>query len=253
MATPCAHGKKKGGGERTPIGVGQHLTPVALHSDRAGKDPGCGPWTAPLIDNPDYKGPWYPPMIANPAYKGEFVPRQIDNPEYFEDKEPWKSLAPIGAVALELWSMDKDVLFDNILITRDVSSAVRFADLTWAVRHKAEAKKRDEQIDDAFRTGLGDSWQDQLTLYLRKASVFVDRNLLPVCVATFFVVATMLALCCMPWRRAPSPGPSAGDGAGPSGSTKASTKEAEGPAGGGDDKAKSPVGKVTRRTPKAAE
>lgn len=31
---------------------------------------GCGPWAAPLVDNPLYKGKWSAPKIPNPEYKG---------------------------------------------------------------------------------------------------------------------------------------------------------------------------------------
>ena len=44
---------------------------------------GCGPWKAPMIDNPAYKGKWRAPLIANPAYKGKWAPRRIANPAYF--------------------------------------------------------------------------------------------------------------------------------------------------------------------------
>ena len=55
---------------------------------------GCGPWTRPLKDNPDYKGKWFPKMITNPDYRGQWVPRMIPNPKYFEDLEPFK-MTPI--------------------------------------------------------------------------------------------------------------------------------------------------------------
>ena len=29
---------------------------------------GCGEWTRPMIQNPNYKGKWKPPMIDNPDY-----------------------------------------------------------------------------------------------------------------------------------------------------------------------------------------
>lgn len=52
--------------------------------------PGCGKWTPPPIENPNYKGKWVPPLIDNPNYKGEWKPRRIVNPDYFEDKNPFK-------------------------------------------------------------------------------------------------------------------------------------------------------------------
>jgi hypothetical protein len=37
--------------------------------------PGCGAWTAPMINNPSYDGPWIPPRIKNPVYKVSETPR----------------------------------------------------------------------------------------------------------------------------------------------------------------------------------
>lgn len=47
------------------------------------------------------------PKIANPAYKGPWAPRKIENPNYFEDKTP-SNFEPIGAVGIEIWTMQKD-------------------------------------------------------------------------------------------------------------------------------------------------
>eukprot|EP00096_Caligus_rogercresseyi_P016821 TRINITY_DN982_c0_g1_i11.p1 TRINITY_DN982_c0_g1~~TRINITY_DN982_c0_g1_i11.p1 ORF type:complete len:393 (-),score=160.24 TRINITY_DN982_c0_g1_i11:683-1861(-) len=79
--------------------------------------PGCGVWKRPLIDNPLYKGKWRAPLINNPNYKGKWKPRKIPNPNYFHDPEPFTSMAPLGAVGIELWSMSEDIYFDNILVT----------------------------------------------------------------------------------------------------------------------------------------
>ena len=66
--------------------------------------PGCGPWTRPNIENPQYRGKWRPRMINNPNYRGQWVPRMIPNPGYFEDLEPFK-MTPIVSVrlGLEYW------------------------------------------------------------------------------------------------------------------------------------------------------
>ncbi|ANB11923.1 calnexin [Sugiyamaella lignohabitans] len=83
---------------------------------------GCGVWEAPKIRNPAYKGKWVQPQIENPDYKGEWEPRQIANPNYFEDSRP-SDLEPIGAVGFELWTMQNDILFDNIYIGHSVAAA----------------------------------------------------------------------------------------------------------------------------------
>jgi len=98
---------------------------------------GCGEWTAPMINNPDYKGKWTPPLIANPNYKGIWKPKRIDNPDYFEDNNPF-AMKSIAAVGLELWSMQSNILFDNIIIADDVSTIAQWTAQTWDIKNVNE-------------------------------------------------------------------------------------------------------------------
>ncbi|XP_065886085.1 calnexin-like [Dysidea avara] len=97
---------------------------------------GCGEWKPPLIANPDYKGKWSAPLMDNPLYQGIWKPRRIPNPAFFEDNNPYKSMTPIGAIALELWTMSKDVHFDNFIITSSHAAASSLAAAGW--RYKME-------------------------------------------------------------------------------------------------------------------
>ncbi|CAG8955455.1 hypothetical protein HYFRA_00010321 [Hymenoscyphus fraxineus] len=98
---------------------------------------GCGKWEKPMIKNPAYKGKWTAPFIDNPAYKGVWAPRKIANPAYFEEKTP-SNLEPMGAIGFELWTMDKDIMFDNIYIGHSVEDAAKFADETFNEKHPLE-------------------------------------------------------------------------------------------------------------------
>lgn len=106
---------------------------------------GCGPWTKPMIKNPDYKGKWSAPYIDNPAYKGVWAPRKIKNPDYFEDKNP-ANFEPIGAIGYEIWTMQKDILFDNIYIGHSVEDARKLAEETFFKKHPVE-----EALEEAER------------------------------------------------------------------------------------------------------
>lgn len=107
---------------------------------------GCGKWDAPLIPNPDYKGPWSAPRIPNPEYKGEWKPHQIPNPAYFEDKHPHR-FEPIGAVGFEIWTMQSDLLFDNIYLGYSEQEAKEFAKETFEEKRKLEvASKQEEKV-----------------------------------------------------------------------------------------------------------
>jgi hypothetical protein len=42
-------------------------------------------------------------------------PRKIKNPDFYEDKHP-SNLEAMGAIGFEIWTMQSDILFDNIYI-----------------------------------------------------------------------------------------------------------------------------------------
>ena len=105
---------------------------------------GCGEWVRPVIRNPAYKGKWTAPLIDNPEYKGVWEPRTIANPNYFEDKSP-ADFNPIGGVGFELWTMDEDILFDNIYIGHDPSQAKAFAAETFDQKIKIEQRQEDKE------------------------------------------------------------------------------------------------------------
>lgn len=101
---------------------------------------GCGKWSKPLKLNPAYKGKWNAPMIDNPDYKGPWAPRKIPNPSHFEDKTP-SNFEPMGAIGFELWTMTKDILFDNIYIGHSVQDAEKLQKETFDVKKKIETEE----------------------------------------------------------------------------------------------------------------
>jgi calnexin len=103
---------------------------------------GCGPWVRPRISNPAYKGKWSAPLIDNPDYKGVWAPRKIPNPGFFEDLLP-ANFEKIGAVGFEIWTMQKDILFDNIYIGHSVADAQSLAAETWEIKYKAEKEQEE--------------------------------------------------------------------------------------------------------------
>ena len=99
-----------------------------------------GEWSAPKIPNPDYKGPWHPKMIPNPKYKGEWKPERIPNPEFVDDPNLYaRTMAFIG---LDLWQVKSGTLFDNFIVTDDVSECEAHAKY-WKPRFDGE--KKDEK------------------------------------------------------------------------------------------------------------
>ncbi|KAK0618365.1 Calreticulin family-domain-containing protein [Bombardia bombarda] len=133
---------------------------------------GCGPWTKPMKKNPDFKGKWTAPFIDNPAYKGVWEPRKIKNPEYFDDKTP-ANFEPMGAI----WTMQNNILFDNIYIGHSVEDARKLADETFFKKHPLEelaelADKPKEEEKPASPSDL--KFADDPVLYIKeKVELFV--------------------------------------------------------------------------------
>ncbi|KAK9240174.1 Calreticulin family-domain-containing protein [Lipomyces kononenkoae] len=111
---------------------------------------GCGTWTAPSILNPKYKGKWVQPRIPNPDYKGPWTPREIPNPDYYEDEKP-ANLEPIGAIGFELWTMQNDILFDNIYVGHSLEEAEKIGNATYVVKveiEQAEEKASRPKVEE---------------------------------------------------------------------------------------------------------
>ncbi|KAG5436909.1 hypothetical protein PCK2_001041 [Pneumocystis canis] len=131
---------------------------------------GCGPFK-PMMQNPNYKGKWTPPLIKNPKYRGEWKPRNILNPEYFEDKTPSNFESLIG-IGFELWTMQSDILFDNIYIGHSIEDAEKFAESTFQVKYKNEMLQsgdtaEEKPSDDTVKTSY-------LDIAMQKVVTFID-------------------------------------------------------------------------------
>ena len=120
---------------------------------------GCGKWERPMKKNPDYKGKWSAPMIDNPEYKGPWKPRRIANPNYFKDASPSK-FEKIAGIGFELWTMQNEILFDNIYIGHSESEAAKFTKETWGVKYPVEQKLEDSEKPKVNDDIFGKSWKE---------------------------------------------------------------------------------------------
>ncbi|KAI4153869.1 MAG: hypothetical protein LQ340_002052 [Diploschistes diacapsis] len=116
--------------------------PPSIPNPKCQEASGCGKWEKPTKKNPAYKGKWTAPFIDNPAYKGVWAPRKIKNPDYFEDKTP-ANLEPMGAIGFEIWTMQSDILFDNIYIGHSIADADKLKAETYDLKVKAEQAEKD--------------------------------------------------------------------------------------------------------------
>ncbi|CAG8797256.1 25503_t:CDS:2, partial [Racocetra persica] len=142
--------------------------PPTISNPKCEEAPGCGEWKRPNKNNPNYKGKWYAPQIDNPKYKGPWAPRKIPNPDFFEDLTPSK-FEKIGAVGFELWTMQSNILFDNIYIGHSEEDAQELAEETWRVKYdieKAEEAKEFPQDDIETPHTLFDTIQKHVNEFL---------------------------------------------------------------------------------------
>lgn len=145
---------------------------------------GCGVWKPPTITNPGYKGKWTPPLISNPDYKGVWKARQIANPNYFEDNNPFR-MKSIAAVGFELWSMQSDIVFDNLIIADDLSIVNQWTSQTWDLKHAKEAK------DTASGGSIRGLWQSFMDATHEKPWLWIV-----VAVAVLLPIIMIYLLCC---------------------------------------------------------
>ncbi|KAF1969044.1 calnexin-like protein [Bimuria novae-zelandiae CBS 107.79] len=138
---------------------------------------GCGKWEPPMKKNPAYKGKWTAPYIDNPAYKGVWAPRKIPNPDYFEDKTP-ANFEPIGAIGFEIWTMQNDILFDNIYIGHSIEDAEKLKKETFDIKiaaEKAEEEASKPKVDEKPKSPSDLVFKDDPVLYIKeKVNLFIE-------------------------------------------------------------------------------
>jgi len=164
---------------------------------------GCGEWEHPMISNPDYKGKWKPPRIENPDYQGDWKPRIIRNPSYYLHKPEHRRVSDIKGLAIDIWTMDKDVGFDNIFLGKDKAEALAFSQVSWQPKNlheKEHSKKSSKKKKDESEGVMG---------LVTKARNFV-MDYTPQCVFTTIILVISISWWCC-GKKAQAPPSPAGD------------------------------------------
>ncbi|ODA79604.1 hypothetical protein RJ55_05198 [Drechmeria coniospora] len=154
--------------------------PPTVANPKCGEAAGCGPWTKPMKPNPDYKGAWSAPFIDNPAYKGAWEPSKIKNPAFFQDLSP-ADFEPMGAIGFEIWTMQNNILFDNIYIGHSVADAEKLAAETFKVKlpnekaaSEVDTLNPDDDDDDLPKAPTDLHFLDDPVLYIKeKLDLFI--------------------------------------------------------------------------------
>merc|ERR1711871_1730416 len=118
-----------------------------------------GEWEAPMKDNPEFKGEWIAKRISNPAYKGFWEAKKIANPEYEDDDSVYK-YSDFGFIGFDLWQVKGGTIFDNVIITDDVSEADTFAKKWKELSEVEKSKKKEEEDAKASETKTADADDD---------------------------------------------------------------------------------------------
>jgi len=119
--------------------------------------------------NPEYQGPWTAPLIDNPLYKGIWAPKKIANPAYFEDNSP-SNFDKMSHIGFELWTMQKDIAFNNIYIGHSESDAQKLAQVGYHAKIKLEKALEDK----AFKADEEKKAKDPLVDTTPPMDFFVD-------------------------------------------------------------------------------
>merc|ERR1712066_743250 len=79
------------------------------------------------------------------GHGGIWEAKKIANPEYVDDNEVYK-FADFGFIGFDLWQVKAGTIFDNVIVTDDVSEADAFAK-KWKELSEAENAKKKEEED----------------------------------------------------------------------------------------------------------
>jgi len=162
------------------------LVPNPLCTD----DCGCGEWEHPMITNPDYKGKWKAPKIDNPDYKGEWKAQIIANPGYYVHKPEDRRISDIKGLAFDIWTINKDVGFDNVYLGKDKDKAYAFSQVSWKPKNEHEkAQKKSSKKKDK------DGKKSAAANFFGKVRDFV-MDYLPQCVFTTIILVISLSWWC---------------------------------------------------------
>ncbi|KAK4475776.1 hypothetical protein MN116_001034 [Schistosoma mekongi] len=107
----------------------------------------------------DMDGEWKQPkprLIKNPKYKGKWEPSLIDNPDYKYDPELYIQY-DIGFVGFDLWQVESESIFDNILITDSPDFAKQEGERLWRKRYDGELAKDQSNTKIVSDKGTGET------------------------------------------------------------------------------------------------
>lgn len=165
------------------------------------KECGCGEYQHPLVRNPDYKGKWRAPKIDNPEYKGTWSLRKIPNPAFYVRNPADRKISDIKGLAIDIWTISKEIGFDNVYLGTDVGKANKWTEETWKKKNQAEiANKKRNQKKKEGSIKIGGFIVRRIIAKITR--FFTDYA--PQCVITMIILIVSLSWFCGIVRRTPN-------------------------------------------------
>jgi calnexin len=97
-----------------------------IDNPKCANAPGCGPYSAPFIANPNHPKNYRHPRVKNPFYRGPWTPPTVSNPIYFYDPKPYLHWPNVTGLGFELWSVDGRLGFNNILLANNETAVIEW-------------------------------------------------------------------------------------------------------------------------------
>ncbi len=73
--------------------------------------------------------------------QGPWSPRKFANAGYLLEETPLANIGKVGGVAIEIWTMDNNYYFDDVVVANDPAVAEAFRLKTWTPKHEVEVRK----------------------------------------------------------------------------------------------------------------
>ncbi len=132
-----------------------------------------GEWVRPVVRNPALQGQVVCASDRQPRLQGCLATRaRSPTPTTLRTSRPPTS-TPSACVGFELWTMDEDILFDNIYIGHDPAQAKAFSAETFEQKIKIEQGQEDKEKETAAKAA------DRLPLHAAVSSVRCEPTSTP--------------------------------------------------------------------------
>lgn len=136
---------------------------------------------------------------CNVPTAGPWKAAQIRNPGFYSDPHPVRSLAPVQAIAVEVWTITAGIIFDNFVIATSITDALKYAQETTALKVDVEKKvQKQQETAEKQRSWKqlleSGSYRDLVVQQVQQLSQLVEDNPAATVASIALIVLTFLYL-----------------------------------------------------------